>query len=129
VPWIWTTLQFVGLCVLVGAITVLDLRMIGVAENLPIAAFQQLAWWGAAGCATSLIIGLLFLMGAAHPFRYHAGLFTILTVMGGLNISYFYVCGVFEKAKAPAYVKVVCWMSIFVWMGLIYWLRFLGWAG
>jgi hypothetical protein len=141
VPWIWPTcetLHFIGLCMLVGVITLLDLRMLGIGKGLPIAAFHRLVPWGVAGFAINLITGSLFVIGAAHQYSHNiAFLMKLLFIaVGGVNILYFYGGGVFKRiealgpeAEAPLSAKIVSWTSIVVWMGTIYWGRMLPFVG
>jgi hypothetical protein len=139
--WLWAaceTLHFAGLCLLVGVITLLDLRMLGVAKGLPIGEFHKLVPWGIAGFVINAITGSLFFIGAAHQYSHNiAFLFKMLFIaVGGINVLYFYGGGVFRRiealgpeADAPRSAKVVSWTSIIVWLGAIYWGRMLPFIG
>ena len=50
--WAWSlceTFHFVGLCLLVGIVGMFDLRVLGMAKGLPLAALQRLLPWGVFG--------------------------------------------------------------------------------
>ena len=70
-PWLWPaceTLHFMGLALLVGAVGVLDLRMIGMAPGLPLASVQKLMPWGVLGFIVNLVTGALFFIGEPHQY-------------------------------------------------------------
>ena len=51
-PWGWPTMEslhFLGLCLLIGGVGTFDLRLLGVAKRVPIAAVHHLIPWGIAG--------------------------------------------------------------------------------
>ena len=65
--WAWPiaeSLHFLGLCLLVGSIGTFDLRLLGVARSVPIAAVHRFIPWGLAGFALNIMTGL-----AVHPDR------------------------------------------------------------
>ena len=50
--WVWSlseVLHFVGLILLVGIVTILDLRLLGIAKRIPYAALRQLLPWAVFG--------------------------------------------------------------------------------
>jgi len=52
VPWIWPlceTLHFMGLALLVGIVGAFDLRMLGMAKELPLGPLQRLMPWAILG--------------------------------------------------------------------------------
>ena len=56
------SLHFLGLCLLVGAIGTFDLRLLGFARRVPIAAVHRLIPWGLLGFAINILTGTLFVM-------------------------------------------------------------------
>ena len=71
-PWIWPaaeTLHFIGLCMLVGAIGVMDLRLMGWLKGIPIGPLERLVPWAVAGFVINVITGVLFYIGA--PGQYY----------------------------------------------------------
>ena len=65
--WVWPIceiIHFVGMSLLIGAVGLLDLRMLGVAKGLPAEAVERLVPWGVAGFALNVITGYIFVAGA-----------------------------------------------------------------
>ena len=59
--WAWPiaeSLHFIGLCLLVGCIGSFDLRLLGVARRVPIAAMHRLVPWGILVLAGASLAGL-----------------------------------------------------------------------
>src|SRR5262249_42270418 len=76
--WVWPTceiLRFVGLCLLFGAALVVDLRILGVAKQLPLAAVYQLLPLGLLGFTLNLVTGMAFFV--ATPQQYIGVLFLL----------------------------------------------------
>ena len=140
-PWIWPaseTLHFIGLAMMVGAIGLLDLRMLGVAKQLPIGPLHSLVPWGIAGFGVNAATGFLFFAG--DPFQYINNIAflwkMIFIALAGLNILAFYGAGVYRSistlgpgADAPFSAKVIAGSSLFLWAGVMYWGRMLPFIG
>ena len=63
--WGWPaaeSVHFIGLCLLVGAIFLFDLRLLGFASRIPIGALHRLIPWGLLGFAMTGASGILFLL-------------------------------------------------------------------
>ena len=63
--WAWPiaeSLHFLGLCLLIGAIGTFDLRLLGVARHVPIAAVHRLIPWGLLGFAINIVEVKLFIV-------------------------------------------------------------------
>ena len=61
--WVWPlceTLHFVGLCLLLGVVLMVDLRMLGVGKSLSFAALYQLLPLGMLGFTINLVTGMIF---------------------------------------------------------------------
>ena len=60
VPWAWPlaeTFHFIGLCLLVGIVGMFDLRILGIAKDLPLASLKRLLPWGVFGFVLCLVTG------------------------------------------------------------------------
>lgn len=138
--WIWVaaeTLHFIGLCLLLGTIGAFDLRLLGVAKDLPIGPLQRLLPWGVLGFMICLATGILFVLGNFwstnayfnNPaFKWKMG--TIL--LAGANVLVFNLTGMSRAvsmlgvgASAPLGAKVVGASSLVLWISVIFWGRFL----
>ena len=72
--WGWPTaesIHFLGLSLLVGTIGLFDLRLLGVAKRIPIAALHKLIPWGLLGYGINVVSGLAFLMTEPDQYIYN----------------------------------------------------------
>ena len=128
--WAWPiaeSLHFLGLCLLVGCVGMFDLRLLGVAKRVPIAAVHRFIPWGLAGFAINICSGLMFLLTEPDQYIYNPSFHFKLLFMtiGGLNAATFYLTSyrrVFSanaSLDAPAHAKVIAVISLCAWMGVI----------
>lgn len=133
-PWVWPTcetLHFIGLCFLFGTVGSVDLRLLGVAKQVPFAPLNRLVPWGVAGFGVNIITGIVFFAG--DPIQY-ASNYVFWWKLGGiaiagLNLFLFFATGTYRKADslqagedAPRLAKVIALTSLVSWM-------FVTWAG
>ncbi len=135
--WVWAaleTLHFLGLALMVGTIGVLDLRLLGMAKGLPLAAFQRLVPIGVAAFALELFTGIMFFAGAPYQYIYNFAfqMKVIFILVAGVNILIFYGAGVSRRTFAtdpdqsvPRAGRVAGAISITMWIGVMYWGRML----
>lgn len=131
-PWVWPAseiLHFIGLCLLIGCVGLLSLRMLGMGKKLPLAPLNPLIVWGGIGFIINLITGGLFFV--AMPFQYvHNQIFqlkVLLIGLAGVNLGLFYATGIFRQVlalgpddDAPALAKVIAGTSLFLWVSVLY---------
>jgi len=128
--WGWPiaeSLHFIGLCLLVGSIGAFDLRLLGVARRVPIAAVHRFIPWGLAGFAINITTGLMFLLTEPDQYIYNPSFhFKLLFItIGGLNAGTFYltsfrqVFGPGASLDAPRRAKVIAVISLCAWMSVI----------
>jgi hypothetical protein len=139
-PWVWPaceTLHFIGLCFLMGGVGMVDLRMLGVAKNLPFAPLHRLLRWGIFGFAINLITGIFFIAGNPKQYmhNYAFGWKVAFILLAGINVIVFYLT-VFRETEAlgpgedaPLGAKIVAAVSLFLWVGVMYWGRMLPFLG
>ena len=138
--WVWSTseiIHFVGLALVVGIAGVFDLRLLGVARQIPVKALNALMPWAVVGLALNLITGVLFLFGA--PSRYLTNPAfqwkVVFLVIAGLNVLIFMVLfsrrtlevGAGEETPLPA--KAVAVVSLVSWFAVMYFGRMLPYLG
>jgi hypothetical protein len=46
---VWQSLHFVGMVLLIGTVGILDMRLLGMAKEFPVAALKKLIPWGVLG--------------------------------------------------------------------------------
>jgi hypothetical protein len=146
--WVWPlseVLHFVGLTLLVGIVTIFDLRLLGVAKRMPVAPLRRLLPWSVFGFVLCVATGLLFVTGlwanvATHPMEALATdhfLQMKLAFIGlaGINLLALYQGGVSRVVDglgagddAPPAVKFIAGASLFLWVGVVYWGRLIPWG-
>jgi len=138
--WAWPlgeTFHFFGIILLVGGVGMFDLRLLGFAKQLPVAAVRRLLPWGVTGFIFCLVTGFMFVTGVranvpmgpydvirSNPWLQLKFLFIALA---GLNLFAFYVTGmdrIVDKLgqgdSAPPLAKAIAFASLFLWLGVIY---------
>ena len=127
--WLWPLMEilhFIGLSLLLGALIIIDGRMLGFFRSINIHATHSLLPWVFVGFILNLVTGVLFFFG--DPFRYagHTGfqLKMVLVLVAGLNAALYYwklhpVIGSWEAngdttglAKAVGAVSLVAWTGV-----------------
>jgi len=126
-PWVWPTtetLHFIGLCMLLGVVLTVNLRMLGVGKSLSFAALYQLLPFGMLGFTVNLATGMIFFV--ATPVQYTGFLFFLkmmLVMLGAVNLLYFMLFDepwtVGEGDDAPRTTKVVAASAIVIWIGVL----------
>jgi hypothetical protein len=146
--WFWPlaeVLHFVGLILLVGIVTLFDLRLLGVAKRLPVAPLRRLLPWAVFGFALCVTTGLVFVTGlwanvAVHPVEAvridrYLQLKLLFIFLAGANLFAFYQSGMSRAVDAlgpgddaPPLAKFIAASSLFLWVGVIYWGRLIPWG-
>jgi len=127
--WEWPiaeSLHFIGLSLLIGTIGLFDLRLMGLAKQIPISALHRLIPWGIGGYVINILTGICFLTAAADQYMYNPSFqLKILSMMiAGANVVFFYstmftkvkALGPGENAPWPARivggVSLTCWLCV-----------------
>ncbi|MGE3841672.1 MAG: hypothetical protein AB7I50_08800 [Vicinamibacterales bacterium] len=102
--WSWPaaeSLHFVGLTLLFGSIAAWDLRLIGVARQVPVLALHRLIPFAVLGFLANASSGMLFLMTDPDQYIYNSAfhLKMVCLLLAGANVIVFYVT-VFERVKS-----------------------------
>jgi hypothetical protein len=128
--WSWPmaeSLHFMGLCLLVGSVGLVDLRMLGMAKGISLAAMHKLIPFGVGGFILNVITGSLFVVGDADQYIFNnAFRFKVLFLLiAGINVLFFYSTA-FQQAKTlgpdadmPLKVKLMAGISLACWIGVI----------
>ena len=134
--WAWPvceSLHFVGLCLLFGTIGMFDLRLLGVAKRVPIAALHRLVPWGVGGYLLNLTTGSMFLLTEPDQYilntAFHLKMFFM--TLAGCNVAIFYL-RLFSEVKlvgaggdVPRAAKLIGAASLFLWISVMVCGRFL----
>src|SRR5690606_27575839 len=83
---------FSGLVLLVGTVSLFDLRVLGIGKGIPPAAIHRLIPFGLAGLALSILTGLAFVSGAPDQYFYNSAfhLKAAFLTVAAANAAYFY---------------------------------------
>lgn len=139
-PWTWPiaeTLHFFGLCLLLGALLVIDLRLLGVNRLLPAISVHDLLPVAYVGFGINLATGLLFYVGDPHRYTPNIAfqLKMLLVVLAGLNALYYQmkihpqVASWNESTEIPTNVKTVGALSLVLWFGVLSYGRLIPYLG
>ena len=134
--WIFPTLEtlhFIGLCLLVGALLVVDLRLMGVLQAGPVKSVLRLTHLAIAGFAINLLSGIGFFVSnpenyAQNPL-FWAKMFLVL--VAGLNVAWFEwaerqpLVALPEGMAIPSSTRLIAGLSLALWTGVIILGRFL----
>jgi len=139
-PWVWPICEvfhFVGLCMLFGAVLLVNLRMLGLIEGVALAAMNRLLPWAVAGLAINIVTGFLFFLASPDQYTQNdAFAWKIgLVSLGGFSLLYPTMFD--QEAAAPsadvlnagATRKAVAAASIGIWIAVIFLGRFLPYIG
>ena len=128
--WAWPiaeSVHFLGLCMLIGCIGTFDLRLLGVAKRVPIAAMHRLIPFGILGFVINISSGLMFVLTEPDQYIYNPSFHLKALFLGiaGVNASLFYVTS-FRQAfgrspslDAPRRAKVIAFVSLCAWLTII----------
>lgn len=128
--WAWPlveSLHFLGLCLLVGAIGAFDLRLLGIARTVPIAAVHRLVPVGLLGFAINIATGALFVATEPDQYIYNPAFHLKLAFLGiaGLNAATFYLTtyrqafGPAATLRVPTHARVIAAISLSAWLVVI----------
>ena len=138
--WAWPlceTFHFFGICLLIGGVGMFDLRIIGMAKGLPVAALRRFLPYGVLGFILCAVTGALFVLGfrANLPLSSYEvikadiwlQLKLLFILLAGVNLGAFYLTGMSRVVDAlgpgedaPLLAKVIAGTSLFLWFGVIY---------
>lgn len=138
--WSWPTLEtlhFLALCLLLGSLLIMDLRLIGFQSIIPLRAVHALMPLAIASFAINLITGLGFLFG--DPYLYYANwaFWAKMALVGLAGVNFLVYFTKVEPAilklgpndPTPALAKAVGAMSLIFWFGVLAFGRLLPYLG
>lgn len=136
--WVWATcetLHFIGLCLLFGIASFVDLRMLGVMKGISFQALHRLLPWGVLGFGINMITGMFFFVAASDQYTtntvYQWKL--VLIMLAGLNVLYFTIFDepweVGAGDNAPPMAKFVAASAFALVIGVIFCGRMLPFLG
>jgi hypothetical protein len=129
--WSWPlaeSLHFIGLCMLIGSIGLIDLRILGMGKGIRIVDLHRFVVFTVAGFALNVVSGSMFLIGQPDQYFLNKAFHFKLAflVIAGLNVLAFYgtqfrrlkLLGPDEEAPMPARamaaISLICWIGVIV---------------
>ena len=139
-PWSWPimeTLHFFGLCLLLGGLLVIDLRLLGINRIVPTVTVHDLLPFVILGFGINLATGVLFFVGDPHRYAINIAfqLKMVLVVLAGLNALYYQrkiapeIDGWTERTEMPMNAKLVGATSLILWFGVLSYGRLIPYLG
>ena len=121
------SIHFIGLSLLLGTVGLFDLRLLGFARHIPIAALHRLIPLGVAGFAMNAATGICFLAGTPDQYFINAAFQAkvLFFLVAGLNVAAFYlttfrtVREVKAGEQAPLFARVIGGVSLCCWIGVM----------
>ena len=120
--------HFIALALIIGAVGILDIRIMGFFKELPFAPLHRFLPWALAGLAVNIITGMVAFM--SQPQNYITSEAFWLKIVGllllGVNAVAFYLIGVFGQVEnlqggedAPISAKLIAASGLFLWFVVI----------
>ena len=128
--WLWPVLEtfhYIGLSLLLGTVGLFDLRVLGMAKDIPPAALHQLIPLGVAGYVINIITGIGFFFAYPEQYAYNSAFHFKLAFMAlaGINVLIFYSAAFREVnalgagADAPLRSKIITGVSLTSWVAVL----------
>jgi len=146
--WVWPLCEvthFIGLTLLVGIITIFDIRLMGVAKSMPLSELRKLLPWAVFGFVLCVLSGLVFFTGLwanvkVHPVEAlvidpYLQAKLLFIAFAGINLFVLYQSGMSKVIEnlgpgddAPVLARFIGATSLFLWVGVVYWGRLIPWG-
>lgn len=128
--WGWPvieSLHFIGLSLLLGTVGLFDLRLLGVAQSIPLAALHKLVPFGVGGYLLNVTTGFMFVSSVPDQYLYNPAFQSKLLCMivAGVNMVLFYSFSyraVVQADISPTQLRlgrVFALVSLLCWLGVI----------
>jgi len=138
--WTWPALEalhFLALCLLMGALLVMDLRLIGFQRIIPLKAVHSLMPVALGAFAVNLLTGLGFLFGDPHLYAANYAFWVKMALVGLAGVNFLVYFAKVEPALAhigphdptPPLGRAVGVMSLVFWFGVLAYGRLLPYLG
>lgn len=128
--WLWPVLEiihFIGLCLLLGGLIIVDLRMAGHLRSVSASSTHRLLPFVVLGFGLNLLTGVLFFYGDPGRYSINIGfqIKMILVLVAGLNALFYHVkvapvmAAWDSSSNPPLLAKAVAYTSLTMWTGVL----------
>ena len=124
---IFESLHFLGMSLLLGTVGVFDLRLLGFARRIPIAALHRLIPIGISGFVINMVTGICFISATPDQYLFNKAFYwkvTFLTI-AGLNVMIFYARTFRRLLESPPdnapplAARLAGGVSLLAWIGVM----------
>ena len=124
---IFESLHFLGMSLLLGTVGVFDLRLLGFARRIPVAALHRLIPIGISGFAINLVTGICFISATPDQYLFNKAFYwkvTFITI-AGINVMIFYARTFRRLLETPPGVpppisaRLAGGVSLVAWIGVM----------
>jgi hypothetical protein len=134
---LWKTAHYFSIAALAGIVSLVDLRILGVAKGLPLRPLQRLMPWAGAAFVAAAVTGLVLLRlnpanSLGPPVNVAFAAKILFLAMIGLNDILFFATGLKRQVDgvgagedASPSAKIVAGVSLALWTGVVFWSRML----
>ena len=128
--WAWAifeSLHFTGMSLLIGTVGIFDLRLMGFARRIPLAALHRLIPLGVSGFVLNAVTGFCFICATPDQYIFNMAFRVKATflIVAGLNVLFFY-SRVFRRldrlpddARPPVGARLAGLVSLSAWVGVM----------
>lgn len=129
--------HFFGLCLLLGALLIIDLRMLDRFKMMSMPMLHRLLPIVFVGFGLNLLSGIVFIFYDPGRYLINIGFHIKMTlvVLAGINALFYYwkvhprLADWPDEVTTPVYAKVVGFSSLFLWYGVLVCGRFIPYVG
>ncbi len=124
---IFESLHFLGMSLLLGTVGVFDLRLLGFARRIPIAALHRLIPIGVSGFVINLATGICFISATPDQYLFNKAFYwkvTFITI-AGVNVMIFYARTFRRLLETPPGItpplaaRLAGGVSLLAWIGVM----------
>ena len=137
-PWVWPICEvfhFVGLCLLLGVVLLVNLQLLGFVKGVAFADVNGLLPWAMVGLAINIVTGMLFFLASPEQYTQNpAFVWKIgLVLIAGVTLLYPTMSDqageLTPNDRATITGRIIAAGSICLWIGVIFLGRFLPYLG
>jgi uncharacterized membrane protein len=137
-PWVWPICEvfhFIGLCLLLGVVLLVNLRLLGFVNGVAFADVTRLLPWAIAGLGINIVTGMLFFLAAPEQYTQNPAFVWKIGVLLIASVTLLYPTmsdragELTPEDRAPLTGRIIAAGSICLWIGVIFLGRFLPYLG
>lgn len=127
-PWTWVaaeTLHFIGLTLLLGVLTLIVVKVLGIIPSITYDALDRLLPWAILGFGLNTFTGMAFFAAAPYQYIHNVAFYyklAFLLAAGLLTLLYTFDSSWAHEDRAPSgRSKLIAGTALFLWVGVMFW--------